>query len=1142
MSDTDSPYVGLIPYTAEHAPYFFGREREQEIIIANLMASRLTLLYGTSGVGKSSVLNVGVVHHLNRQAQESRDAGEEPEFVAIIFNSWRDEPLTALTRSIYKSLAQLLPERFGEPEPPPSTFNDSLLAWTQRDPDGAHADLDIYIILDQFEEYFLYHSREDGENSFAVEFPRAVNNPKLRVNFLISIREDALAKLDFFKGRINNLFENRLCIRHLDSSAARSAIVGPLRTYNTLHAGGQEVIEPECDDVATPPAGEQVCIETPLVEAVIEQVKVGKVALKHVGRGGAEDKTASPDAPVLVETPFLQMVLSRLWEEERATGSRVLRLETLTNLGGAQRIVHAHLDEAMKGLSADEREIAAAIFPHLVTPSGAKFAYTLTDLVFFARHASEARHPRETIEALLNKLSNYPNRIIRPVATLTGRPGDLHYEIFHDVLGAAILHWQEHYEQDKKEKELRLERERAEKLERAMRLAHSRELAASAMSQLMIDPELGLMLAVLSAEVSQTAEARDALIEAVLESRVRATLNDHSDGVLNAVFDPSGELIVTAAFDGIAIVREAATGQIIATLRGHKGGLHDAQFSPDGKLVVTASFDRTAIVWEIETGRALLHLKGHKRDVARAVFSPDGQLILTASYDGTSRLWHAGTGETVKILKTSARHRIKAAAFSPDGKLIITASDDGAARIWDVDAGKIKRVLRGHTDSVYDAQFSHDGELIVTASTDRTARLWKTKTGKVTAELRGHTGGISRACFSADDRLVITASFDGTARLWDTSIKQEIITLRAPGGTVNAASFSPDNRWVLTASDDWKTRRWQVAPERQLDELRGHTAEVNSAAFSHDGKFIVTSSADKNAVLWDVSNGRAHKLFELSGHTERIMRAAFNRDGSLIATASADKTARVWDKETGRQLLLLKRHKQWVLSAEFSPDGKFLVTTSADRTSCLWDVKTGELLKVFERRSRWIDRAAFSPDGKLVVTSCHDGYIRIWDSSSWQQVNELHAHPSRSVYSAVFSHDSRHILTASDDGTASIFDLTGKAQPVVLSGHTGRVNDAAFSPDDSLIVTAGDDCTARLWDRDTRSRVWELRGHKGPVRSANFSPDGRVILTAGDDHTARTYDCTQLCDTIEGLLSLAHTRITRDMTQEERAKYLHVSA
>jgi len=56
--------------------------------------------------------------------------------------------------------------------------------------------------------------RRDG--SFAIEFARAVNHPRLNVSFLIAMREDALSRLDRFKGRIPNLFDNYLRIGHLD--------------------------------------------------------------------------------------------------------------------------------------------------------------------------------------------------------------------------------------------------------------------------------------------------------------------------------------------------------------------------------------------------------------------------------------------------------------------------------------------------------------------------------------------------------------------------------------------------------------------------------------------------------------------------------------------------------------------------------------------------------------------------------------------------------------------------------------------------------------------------------------------------------------------------------------------------------------
>ena len=59
------PYVGLQPFEEADRAFFFGRERDERVIIANLLSSPLTILYGSSGVGKSSVLGAALPRALN---------------------------------------------------------------------------------------------------------------------------------------------------------------------------------------------------------------------------------------------------------------------------------------------------------------------------------------------------------------------------------------------------------------------------------------------------------------------------------------------------------------------------------------------------------------------------------------------------------------------------------------------------------------------------------------------------------------------------------------------------------------------------------------------------------------------------------------------------------------------------------------------------------------------------------------------------------------------------------------------------------------------------------------------------------------------------------------------------------------------
>src|SRR5215470_2831937 len=90
------PYVGLAPFTETHAAFFFGRERDQQRILANLFASRLTILYGASGVGKSSVLRAGILREVRQRIAQSRELGEAAEVAVVYFKDCKGDVLASL--------------------------------------------------------------------------------------------------------------------------------------------------------------------------------------------------------------------------------------------------------------------------------------------------------------------------------------------------------------------------------------------------------------------------------------------------------------------------------------------------------------------------------------------------------------------------------------------------------------------------------------------------------------------------------------------------------------------------------------------------------------------------------------------------------------------------------------------------------------------------------------------------------------------------------------------------------------------------------------------------------------------------------------------------------------------------------------
>ena len=114
----DSPYKGLVPFEDSEldALFFFGRERETGLVTANLMAARLTVLYGPIGVGKSSLLRAGVAHGLREQARASVTVGGRPEFGVVVFSTWRDEPIAGI-RAATEACARTLLDGAEPPTP-----------------------------------------------------------------------------------------------------------------------------------------------------------------------------------------------------------------------------------------------------------------------------------------------------------------------------------------------------------------------------------------------------------------------------------------------------------------------------------------------------------------------------------------------------------------------------------------------------------------------------------------------------------------------------------------------------------------------------------------------------------------------------------------------------------------------------------------------------------------------------------------------------------------------------------------------------------------------------------------------------------------------------------------------------------------
>ena len=1180
--DPRCPYVGMDYFTEEDADLFFGRDEARMRIIGNLRASRLTLLYAQSGVGKSSLLRAGVAARLRAHRRDAGQQRDSPRYVPVVCSTWREDPIASLVDEVAAAVQPFVADG-AELKLPRDALHEAIQIAAQA------ADSTLLIILDQFEELFLYHEHDEAGRRFADALALCVERPDVRAHFLISIREDSYSRIgDHFKDRIPNVYANYLHIDYLDEPAARAAIREPLarRAAGTAGAGEGE--------------GEPTTIQDELVDEVLREVRLRPAA-------GANATGAADGARF--ETAFLQLVMERVWARATQDGSGELGLATLTALGGANAIIHSHLDDAVKGLDDNARDAAAAAFRVLVTSGGSKIALTAGEL------AEATQQPEPLMTATLEHLRE--ERILRPVALNGDRSG---YELFHDMLGASAVEWRRGHEAARKQQALLAERAKAEEetlrteraklvrnaatalsllvvvliaavvwamverqnAEDARKQARSQELAERAIGRLRLDPERSVVLAREAWSTAQTRGADDALRQSLGASRVldrfkvdvpkNARLTDGGAMLVSLgakrltlgapaahatdrprnggarlsshpVAGDAGLLAVAAtgaaaAFSSGTDVRvvRASSGAKPVTLRGaHR---YQIALSQTGRYAAGLGTDGVAHVWDVRDGRELASIPGRSTTGIKVAFDPtDAEHVVASACNGRLLSWRWRSARTTTL--TPARSTRSAdkpdlgacrVAVSPDGRRAVTTLSGGSAVLWDFAGRRRVSARLGDDRKVADIAFSRDGRRLAIASS-KTATLLDTTTGRRIHQLSGHTDAVDGVAFSpAGDRL-LTASSDGSARVWDVASGTLLAGLFGHALAVRDAGFTRAGDEVLTVSADGTARRWSVAPGRVL---RGHGDWVLDAAFTPDGTRVATVDAEGRLLLRDLGADPGPTRRPAGLGFRRLNSVAYDSTGERIVlagerivpagdTGNIDGRILVVDAGTARATDALELADP-VRTASLSKDGRWLLATTYSGPAQLWRMRDGKRLPgrplVLPMPAAWPADAAFSPDGRSIVTTAGDGNARIFDAQT-RRLRRTRAHGG--VFGASFSPDGETVVSFGSDATAQLWSVATGRTLHVLRGHTGMIARAAFSPDGTRVVTAGTDQTTRVWEVGTGKLLSAQRMHGDYVNSVAFAPDGQTILSASDDRTARIYPCST-CASTEDLWTDAEHR------------------
>ncbi|WP_020570292.1 ATP-binding protein [Neolewinella persica] len=295
----NSPFKGLDAFTQEDYGRFFGREAELTELYNRVLSGKLTLLYGLSGTGKSSLVRCGL-------ANRFRDREWLPVYVR------RSNSITqAMARSLYdawlaaeqQGAAAGAGEVEGAAEANPTRTRRALRrkqttselpTWEAFSAiDNLELQIEqvyygvyrpIYFIFDQFEELYTINPFtetgretfdpaaqerwEEEKHNFYQVVRHLLDSTRVSIRIILIVREEWWARMNVFEHYVPELNQNRMRIERMGEREIAEVIRGTATFSREQEAFrnvylGEEDPAPETKNAA----------EVATVQAIIETVR-----------------------------------------------------------------------------------------------------------------------------------------------------------------------------------------------------------------------------------------------------------------------------------------------------------------------------------------------------------------------------------------------------------------------------------------------------------------------------------------------------------------------------------------------------------------------------------------------------------------------------------------------------------------------------------------------------------------------------------------------------------------------------------------------------------------------------------------------------------------------------------------------------
>jgi energy-coupling factor transporter ATP-binding protein EcfA2 len=332
----ENPFVGLRPFESKEAVLFFGRREQTKQLLSILHASRFVAVVGSSGCGKSSLIRAGLIPNLqagfvagnvDRWNIVTMKPGNSPlqNLATALLNSFEENPQPAAVDALVENIRLL--------------GVSAVTSFLDEQTNGVRTN--FLLLVDQFEEIFRFAAYDDnGEKTDSQQnklnerireshreeavdlvsiMLALVAQESIPVYVVMTMRSDFLGECDAFYGLPEAMNKSQYLVPRLTRQQRQQAIENPVLFYGAA-------------------------ISDRLTDRVLNDMEEERDQL-----------------------PIMQHALMRTWEKWQLNKGGSLDLSHYLEAGTVAEALSRDADDAMKGLSKDERVVAERMFQALTT-------------------------------------------------------------------------------------------------------------------------------------------------------------------------------------------------------------------------------------------------------------------------------------------------------------------------------------------------------------------------------------------------------------------------------------------------------------------------------------------------------------------------------------------------------------------------------------------------------------------------------------------------------------------------------------------------------------------------------------------------------------------------------------------------------